>query len=168
MKTLFKIVYILILMLSFTTANAQFGFGGNGMGNGRMNQMGGMGRMNQQQPMTPEKPKEIPVEVTVGQIMERLKPDLGLDALQEVAISNILTQSIKTQTAIIKQEISQDSKIKEIQTLSEITDSKVMVLLNSDQKEKYLLMKDEFKNPKKSKSDKKSKKEAKKEKETEE
>ena len=144
-------------MLSFTTANAQFGFGGNGMGNGRMNQMGGMGGMNQHQ----EKPKEIPVEVTVGQIMERLKPDLGLDALQEVAISNILTQSIKTQTAIIKQEISQDSKIKEIQTLSEITDSKIKQLLSQSQKEKYKIIQEEAKNPPKKKKKKKEEKEEK-------
>jgi hypothetical protein len=161
MKTQLKIVYILILILSFSTANAQFGFGGNGMGNGRMNQMGGMGRMNQQQPMTPDKPKEIPVEVTVGQIMERLKPDLGLDALQEVAISNILTQSIKTQTAIIKQEISQDSKIKEIQTLSEITDSKIKQLLSQSQKEKYKIIQEEAKNPPKKKKKKKEDKEEK-------
>ena len=41
--------------------------------------------------------------------------------------------------------------------------SKVMVLLNKDQKEKYLAYAEEMKNPKKSKADKKSKKESKKE-----
>jgi hypothetical protein len=29
-----------------------------------------------------DQPKEIPVEVTVGKIMEKLKPELNLDALQ--------------------------------------------------------------------------------------
>jgi hypothetical protein len=152
----FNIISFLLLVLFYNSSHAQFGFGGNGMG--RMNQMGGMGRMNQQQPMAPEKPKEIPVEVTVGKIMERLKPDLNLDALQEVAITNILTQSIKSQSAIIKQEISQDSKIKEIQTLSELTDSKIKQLLSQSQKEKYKLIQEEAKNPAKKEKEKKKKK----------
>ena len=129
------------------------GYGGYGGGyNGRMSQMGGMGGgMNQQQ----EKPKEIPVEVTVGKIMEQLKPELQLDALQEIAIANILTASIKSQGAIIKQEISQDDKVKEIQTLSELTDSKIKQLLTQSQKEKYKAMQEDAKNPKKMKKKKK-------------
>lgn len=149
---------ILFLFFVGNTAFAQFGGNGNGFGNGgfgnngRMNQMGGMNGMNQQQP---DKPKEIPVEVTVGQIMERLKPELQLDALQEIAISNILTASIKSQTAIIKQEISQTDKVKEIQTLSELTDSKIKQLLTQSQKEKYKAMQEDAKNPKKIKKKKK-------------
>jgi dynactin complex subunit len=110
-----------------------------------------------------EKPKEIPVEVTVGKIIERLKTAVNLDELQVIAISNILTESIRSQGIIIKQENSQADKIKDMKALSEITDSKVMVLLNKDQKEKYLAYAEEMKNPKKSKADKKSKKESKKE-----
>lgn len=120
------------------------GYGGNGYGgSGRMSQMGDM---NQQ----PEKPKEIPVEVTVGKIMERLKPELKLDALQEIAVGNILTESIKSQGAIIKQSISQEDKIKEIQTLSELTDAKILQLLNQEQKDKYKAMQEEAKNPSRS------------------
>lgn len=173
MKPIQKLVILVFLFTSFNSAFAQYsnsGYGGgynrgygSGYGGGsRMSQMNG--GMSQER----DKPKEIPVEVTVGKIMDNLKSRIDLDELQVIAISNILTESIRSQGIIMKQETSQEAKINDIKALSEITDSKVMVLLNSDQKEKYLLMKDEFKNPKKSKSDKKSKKEAKKEKETEE
>lgn len=173
MKPIQKLVVLVFLFTSFNSAFAQYsnsGYGGgynrgygSGYGGGsRMSQMNG--GMSQER----DKPKEIPVEVTVGKIMDNLKSRIDLDELQVIAISNILTESIRSQGIIMKQETSQEAKINDIKALSEITDSKVMVLLNSDQKEKYLLMKDEFKNPKKSKSDKKSKKEAKKEKESEE
>ena len=160
MKKLLSIISFLLLVFSFNTTFAQYGGYGNGYGsggygnNGRMSQMGGMGGMNQHQ----EKPKEIPVEVTVGKIMEQLKPELQLDALQEIAIANILTGSIKSQGAIIKQEISQDDKVKEIQTLSELTDSKIKQLLTQSQKEKYKAMQEDAKNPKKMKEKKKKKK----------
>jgi predicted nucleotidyltransferase len=104
-----------------------------------------------------DKPKEIPVEVTVGKIIEKIKPELTLDALQEIAISNILMESIKTQGMLIKAEVSQEDKIKNIQALSEVTDRKIMELLNKDQKEKYTAMNEEAKNPKKSKAKKKAK-----------
>lgn len=157
MKNKLIIISVLFLLFTSTTLFAQYGGYGGGYGGygggygGRMNQMGGMGGMNQHQ----EKPKEIPVEVTVGKIMEQLKPELKLDALQEIAIANILTESIKSQGAIIKQEISQDDKVKEIQTLSELTDSKIKQLLTQTQKDKYKAMQEDAKNPKKSKKKKK-------------
>jgi hypothetical protein len=157
MKNKLTIISVLFLLFSSTTIFAQYGGYGGGYGGygggygGRMSQMGGMGGMNQHQ----EKPKEIPIEVTVGKIMEQLKPELQLDALQEIAIANILTGSIKSQGAIIKQEISQDDKVKEIQTLSELTDSKIKQLLTQSQKEKYKAMQEDAKNPKKMKKKKK-------------
>lgn len=160
MKNKLTIISVLFLLFTSTTLFAQYGGYGGGYGGygggygGRMSQMGGMGGMNQHQ----EKPKEIPVEVTVGKIMEQLKPELKLDALQEIAIANILTESIKSQGAIIKQEISQDDKVKEIQTLSELTDSKIKQLLTQSQKEKYKVMQEDAKNPKKMKEKKKKKK----------
>lgn len=160
MKNKLHIFSILFLLFACNTIFAQYGGYGGGYGGygggyggygGRMSQMGSMGGMNQHQ----EKPKEIPVEVTAGKIMEQLKPELKLDALQEIAIANILTESIKSQGAIIKQEISQDDKVKEIQTLSELTDSKIKQLLTQTQKDKYKAMQEDAKNPKKSKKKKK-------------
>lgn len=164
MKKIVSIISILFLLFTCPSAFAQYGGYGNSYGgyggsngyNGRISQMGGMGGMNQHQ----EKPKEIPVEVTVGKIMEQLKPELQLDALQEIAVANILTASIKSQGAIIKQEISQDDKVKEIQTLSELTDSKIKQLLTQSQKEKYKAMQEDAKNPKKMKKKKKDNKDS--------
>lgn len=164
MKKIVSIISILFLLFTCPNAFAQYGGYGNSYGgyggsngyNGRISQMGGMGGMNQHQ----EKPKEIPVEVTVGKIMEQLKPELQLDALQEIAVANILTASIKSQGAIIKQEISQDDKVKEIQTLSDLTDAKIKQLLTQTQKEKYKAMQEDAKNPKKMKKKKKDSKDS--------
>lgn len=151
-------IFIIAFVLFFSNAvSAQFGNGG--YGNGYGNGYGSNRRMNNgmDQTRAQEKPKEIPPEVTVGKIMERIKPELILDALQEIAISNILVESIKTQGMLIKAEVNQVEKIKNIQALSETTDRKIMELLNKDQKEKYIAMNEEAKNPKKSKSKKKAK-----------
>lgn len=158
MKTIsFQALVILTFALLLSNIlTAQYGNGG--YGNGYGNGYGGNRRMNSamDQPRTPDKPKEIPVEVTVGKILERLKPDLVLDELQVIAIGNILTESIRDQGMLIKAEVSQEEKIKNITVLSETTDRKIMELLNKDQKEKYTILTEEAKNPKKSKSKRKS------------
>ena len=148
----------MFVLLSITSVFAQYGNygygngGGNGYGNG-----GGMYQMNNamNQRSEPEKPKQILPEETVAKVMEEMKPLLNLDVLQEIAISNVFIESINTQGRILKQEISQDEKIKNFQILSENTDRKIMDFLNKDQKEKYIIFKEERKNPKKSKSKKK-------------
>ena len=107
----------------------------------------------------PEKPKEIPVEVTVGKIMEKMSPVLQLDELQVIAISNVLKESIDTQGRILKQETSQDVQIENFKILSETTDRKIMNFLNANQKPKYLAFKEDRNAQKESRSDKKRKKE---------
>ncbi|WP_338645517.1 hypothetical protein V5J73_09885 [Flavobacterium sp. KS-LB2] len=156
MKPFQSLLIIAFVLLSTNIISAQYGNGG--YGNGYGNGYGSNRRMNSamDQSRAQDKPKEIPVEVTVGKIMERIKPELILDELQVIAISNILTESIKTQGMLIKAEVSQDDKIKNIKALSETTDRKIMELLNKDQKEKYIALNEESKNPKKSKSKKKS------------
>ena len=149
----FQSLTVIAFLLFFTNiVSAQYGNGGYGNG------YGGNGRMNNtmDQTRTPQKPKEIPVEVTVGKVMERLKKDLILDELQVIAISNILTESIRSQGMLTKAEVSQEEKIKNLTALSETTDRKVTELLNKDQKEKFIALNEEAKNPKKSKSKKKS------------
>lgn len=131
-----RIFPIIILFLTITTANAQYGYGNgygnsNGYGSGRQ-------RLDSQLPDTPEKPKEIPVEVTVGEIMKKMTPELKLDALQEIAIGNVLKESIREQGIIIKDEaVANEQKSKEIQALSETTTRKINEYLNPDQKELY-------------------------------
>jgi len=147
MKTIQTLFVLALMLLSINTVSAQYG--NNGYSNGGY---GGSGRMNQMnQERSQDKPKEIPVEVTIGKIMEKLKPELNLDALQEIAISNVLAESLRTQGILMKAESSQEQKILEFKALSETTDRKVNEFLNEDQKIKYKVFKEDSKNPKKSK-----------------
>ena len=148
MKTVQNVIILAILLLSIPTVNAQYG--NNGYGSNGYGRRGGMSQMNQAgSSREQDKPKEIPVEVTVGKIMERIKPELNLDALQEIAIANVLTESIRSQGILLKGDSNQEQKFKEIQALSETTDRKIKEFLNDDQKEKYKLLNEE--NSKKSK-----------------
>ena len=148
MKTIQILFVLTFMLLSIDTVSAQYGnngYGGGGYGNG------GNGRMSQMnQGQSQDKPKEIPVEVTVGKIMEKLTTELTLDALQEIAISNVLTESIRSQGILLKAETGQEQKIKEIQALSETTDRKINAFLNEDQKIKYKALNEESSTKKKS------------------
>ena len=159
MKTLQNLLTLLFILFSISTVSAQYGnggYGGNGYGSGsgRMSQMGGMNQQSQ-----PDKPKEIPVEVTVGKIVDRMKPEINLDELQVIAISNVLTESIRSQGILMKQVTNQEDQIKDFKALSEVTDRKIMDFLNEDQKPKYLAFKEERKTQKDARPDKKRKKE---------
>ena len=135
MKKIQALAITTLLLLTFNCVSAQYG-NGNGYGNGYGN---GSGRNNQMSQMnqTPSKPKEIPAEVTVGKIMEGLKKELELDQLQEIAISNVLIESMRDQGMLMKSESNQEQKAKEFQALSETTNRKVNEFLNEDQKVKY-------------------------------
>ena len=169
MKTLQILLVSTFLLLSIPTVSAQYGgngygnngYGNNGYGNGGYGNSGYGGGMNRgmSQDTHPDKPKEIPVEVTVGKIMEKMTPVLKLDELQVIAISNVLKESIDTQGRILKQETSQDEQVKNFKILSETTDRKIMDFLNADQKPKYLAFKEERKTQKDARPDKKRKKE---------
>ena len=157
MKTIQTLFVLALMLLSINTISAQYGNNGynNGYNNsgygggGRMNQMKQMDQMNQGR--SQDKPKEIPAEVTIAKIMEKLKPALNLDVLQEIAISNVFTESLRTQGILMKAESSQEQKTLEFMALSEITDRKVNDFLNEDQKIKYKAFKEDSSSPKKSK-----------------
>jgi hypothetical protein len=57
--------------------------------------------------------------------MENFKSQLNLDALQEIAISNVLTDSMRSQGILLKAETGQEQKAKEIAALSETMDRKI-------------------------------------------
>ena len=161
MRTRQTFLVFAFILLSITSISAQYGgggYGGNGYGGngyGGNGYGGGMNQMNQQS--QPEKPKEIPVEVTAAKITEEMKPALNLDELQVIAITNVLIESLNTQGRILKQDTNQDEQMKDFQALSESTDRKINQFLNQDQKEKYLVFKEDRKNQKKSKDKSKSK-----------
>ncbi|MCL6462760.1 hypothetical protein SAMN05444372_11338 [Flavobacterium micromati] len=139
-----------VVLLSSNEVSAQFGNGG--FGNRGGNNRGMNSGMQEQR--TPEKPKEIPVEVTVGKIIEQIKSPLNLDELQVIAISNILSENIRTQGMLIKAEVPQEAKMENLKALADVTDRKIMDLLNADQKEKFKALSEESKKPKKSKKKK--------------
>jgi hypothetical protein len=158
MKSTTLLIVSLILLLSINSVSAQYGnngYGGNGYGNGYSNNRNQMGAMTQSQP---EKPKETPPEEIVAKYMEEMKPAVGLDELQTIAISNVLVESVKSQGRITKLNLSQDDLINEYKLLSESTDKKILNFLNTDQKEKYLTFKEENKQTKKAKTKSKDKK----------
>ncbi len=136
MKTTQTFLAILLVSCSVGTISAQYGNNGYGNGYGRN---GGIGQLNQE---SPSKPKEIPVEVTVAKIIEEMKPAVNLDELQIIAVSNVLTESIRAQGIILKQITNQEDQIKEFQALSEVTDRKIKGFLNKDQIEKYSIFKE--------------------------
>lgn len=159
MKTTYKFIASLVLLISINTISAQYGnngYGGNGYGNGSRNGMNQMGGMNQRS--EPEKPKEIPAEEIVAKYMEDMKPAVGLDELQTIAITNVLIESVNAQGRISKLNLSQEDLMNEYKALAESTDRKTINFLNKDQKEKYLAFKEEKRQPKKSKEKKKEKK----------
>ena len=155
MKPIKKMAISLFVLLSFQTVSAQYGngYGNNGYGNENSygsNRMGQMDQGSQQ-----ESEKVIPVEVTVSKIMKKMTPEINLDELQVIAISNVLKESINTQGRILKQNTTQEEQIENFKILGETTDRKILEFLNKDQKEKYLIFKEESKNQKKSKSKRK-------------
>lgn len=147
MKTV-QAAFVYFFLLSFGTISAQYGnngYGNNGYGNNGNGRGNSMNQMNQNR--EPEKPKEIPVEVTVGKIMERMKASLELDALQEIAIANVITESLRSQGILMKDESNQEQKVKEYEALSETTDRKIKEFLNADQIEKYKALKEDRTTP---------------------
>lgn len=149
MKTIQLFFVLTVTLLSSTAVSAQYGnngYGGRGYGSTHHR----MSQMNQTHDSDRDKPKEVPVEVIVGKIMENLKTELVLDQLQEIAIANVLTESVKSQGILLKAETGQEQKVKEIKALSEVTDRKVNEFLNEDQKLKYKALNDDSNKRKKS------------------
>ena len=146
-----KYISILILLFSMQSVSAQFGQGGmgggmgqGGMGQGRMgNGMGGNPNMQNQQR---SQPKEPAIEETVKKVVNQLNEQLKLDELQFIAISNIITENIKKQTAIIKKEEGgNEEKANELKAIGEKMNLDIMILLNKDQKVKYKLIAEDAK-----------------------
>lgn len=140
MKTL-KLVFTTSLLLgSITFASAQFG--GNGMNNGM-----GMGARNQQRMQNPnnfgrneKSPEEIEKEraENIEKSVEYLKTELKLDELQVIVIrKEIETNSKKIYAVLKNDEISEEDKTKEMEAISEKTDTTINTFLNAEQKEKY-------------------------------
>ncbi|MES2574326.1 MAG: hypothetical protein V4572_05245 [Bacteroidota bacterium] len=142
------------ILLSTATLSAQYG------GNGYSGYGNGYGGSLINQPSQPDnKPKEIPIEVTAAKLVEDMKLPLNLDELQVIAINNVLKESLREQGILIKQEYSQEDQIKNFKALAETTDQKINQFLSKEQKEKYIIYKEDRLTKKKTKEKSKKKKE---------
>lgn len=160
MKPIQSLFLLVFTIFCINSVSAQYGngynngYGGNGYGRG-----GGMGMdrsMMQGPQSSPSKPKEVPVEETAAKIVEQMKPEVNLDELQAIAISNVLADSMREQGVLLKNESSsQEEKMEQIKALRESTNKKITAFLNPDQVEKYTFFMENFKEVKKSKSKKK-------------
>ncbi len=148
-----KIIGSLILLFSMQSIVAQYGQGGygqggygqGGYGQGGMGQ-GGMGGNPNMQNQQRSQPKEPAIEETVKKVMDRFNEHLKLDELQVIAVSNIITECIKKQNAILKKEEGgNEEKANELKAISEKMDLDILILLNKDQKAKYKLMSEDSK-----------------------
>jgi len=147
-------------LLSFNSVSAQYGNGyNNGYGNGYGGRGGGMGMdrsMMQGPQSSPSKPKEVPAEETAAKIVEQMKPEVNLDELQAIAITNVLADSMREQGVLLKNESSsQEQKSEQINALREATNKKINSFLSPAQIEKYKTFIENFKEIKKTKSKKK-------------
>ena len=88
-----------------------------------------------------EKIKEKSIENSIT----KLKIDLDLDELQAIAVKQIITESIRTENIIMKKEENEEDKMKSLQILTENTDSKINSILNKNQKEKFIVIKENLK-----------------------
>ncbi|MBE8726988.1 hypothetical protein [Flavobacterium hungaricum] len=173
MKPIQTLFIIAFGFFCFTTASAQYGNGyNNGYGGGGYGRGGGMG-MDRSMMGGPQgntsKPKEVPAEETAAQLVEQMKPEVNLDELQAIAITNVLADSMREQGVLLKNESSsQDQKIEQIKALRESTNKKITAFLTPDQVVKYTAFMDNFKEIKKPKSKKKKEKESKESKESKE
>ncbi|EJL67041.1 hypothetical protein [Flavobacterium sp. CF136] len=160
MKPIQSLFLLVFTLFCINSVSAQYGngynngYGGNGYGRG-----GGMGmdRSMMQGPQgSPSKPKEVPPEETAAKIVEQMKPEVNLDELQAIAITNVLADSMREQGVLLKNESSsQDEKMEQMKALRESTTKKITAFLNPDQVEKYTSFMANFKEIKKTKSKKK-------------
>ncbi|MGO4770178.1 hypothetical protein ACEN2I_00810 [Flavobacterium sp. W22_SRS_FK3] len=160
MKSIHSIFFLALALLSFNSVSAQYGNGyNNGYGNNGYGRSGGMGmdRSMMQSPQgSSSKPKEVPPEETAAKIVEQMKPEVNLDELQAIAITNVLADSMREQGVLLKNESSsQDQKVEQITALREATTKKINAFLSPDQIEKYTAFIANFKEIKKTKSKKK-------------
>jgi hypothetical protein len=74
----------------------------------------------------------------IDKSVEYLKTELKLDELQIIVIRKEIETSSKKIYAVIKnEEISEEDKTKEIEAISDKTDTTINTFLNAEQKEKY-------------------------------
>lgn len=143
MKSIQKIITVVLLLVSFTTVYAQDGYedpygvnsksGVTGYGRRRNMPMRDISKL-------PKKEQYAIREETVMKTIEKLKKELLLDELQVIVISKVVTENQRKQTGIASGDGSEESKIAEMEASMVNTDREIMSFLNKDQKEKFKVL----------------------------
>lgn len=149
-----KTLKILLFCLLFTSVS------GYSQGNYRQNNNNSVN--NRDYSNEPKKPSAEEIEESrakqLDKIIEKLKIELTLDALQVIAIKNEIASNMKNVDIIVKKEMSEEDKKVEIQALMDKSEVTINSYLNKVQKEKYKVFIEESKIGKKDKKGKKKNK----------
>jgi tRNA U55 pseudouridine synthase TruB len=131
MKTITKIITLMIIFFSLTIYSQNQ--------NRRQNDRNTNNKEISKEDLEKIKEKSIENSIT------KLKIDLDLDELQAIAVKQIITESIRTENIIMKKEENEEDKMKSLQILTENTDSKINSILDKNQKEKFIVIKENLK-----------------------
>ncbi len=153
----FKIV-LFGLLLTSVTAFSQYNDYNNHNGLGGANRQGARDYTNPTKPTAADTEKAKAGQV--DKITAYLKTELNLDELQTIAVKNEITSNVKNIDIVAKKETSDEEKSKEIKALKERTQVIINSYLNKEQKEKYKVLLEESKTPKKDRKAKKKDKKA--------
>lgn len=148
-----NILKIVFFSLIICSANA-FAQGNFGQNNNGFNQ--DMGRVPQNAPKPSADEIEKVRSKRMDEFMNKLKVDLTLDELQYIAIRQGIISNNKNIDVMLKKEISEEDKAKEVKALMEKTEGIITSYLNKDQRERFKVLSEEMKVA--SNKDKKSKK----------
>ena len=146
---------LLMLILSGTTAMAQYGYGRgyNGYGYGRQNN--GIPQVDQ----TPEKEDPPTAKEIVDSQMPTIKETLGLNAFEEAVMTSVLTKYIQQRIELQILQLDQDKTRAALDDILENEDAELKAGLPEEKYEAFKqLQKDGFqKTKKKNKKNKKNK-----------
>ncbi|WP_396158577.1 hypothetical protein [Flavobacterium sp.] len=148
-----KIKFFIIVLLFSSYNILSQAFDPNANRNGGVNRNIGRTYTPPSQPSAYEIEKKKTEQL--DKFMDKLKKELTLDELQTIAIRNEIDKNNRNIDIIVKKEISDDEKSKEITSMMERTDKTVNSYLNKEQKEKYKILIEDSKPKKKEKKQKK-------------
>jgi predicted RND superfamily exporter protein len=154
----FKLFLFLLLFSSLSSfSQGYYNNQGNYTGLDRRLSNAGANNSTQSKPT----PEGIEKERTarIEKFMVKLKEELTLDELQQIAIRNEITSNSKNVDIVMKKEITDEGKNTEIKALMEKTEARINSYLNKEQKEKFKVFSENLKTKKTDKKDKKGKKE---------
>lgn len=123
---------IVVFLFNANFANAQMGMMNNGM-----DRSIGSGQYRNDQ----KKPEKVDY---IAASIKTLDKELTLDDFQKAVIKKMLEENQNKVEQVIALDIPQESKIEKITELRKNLDSKILTILNPEQNEKFIKMKEKI------------------------